>query len=99
MQAAEPPAELPPEPALEALPAVELLEPALAAVVPAVEVVAAPAAASLRLPSPPPPQAPTRERHRVEAPNSKIEVAFRMRWVMTSRMQRGQRVEKIWSFD
>jgi hypothetical protein len=87
---------VPVEPPVEEVPAVLVVVPAVLLVVPAVLFVAVPAVASSLRPSPPPPpQAPTMVKQRLVAPNSKIEVAFRMRWVMTSREYQRQRVEKI----
>jgi hypothetical protein len=98
LQVPEPP--VPVEPPVEEVPAVTVVVPAALFVVPAVLFVAVPAVASSLRPSPPPPpHAPTMEKQRLVAPNSKIEVAFRMCWLMTSRDYQRQRVEKIGSFD
>jgi hypothetical protein len=98
LQVAAPPPEPPLlDPPPGDVPAVEDVVPAVEDVVPAV-VLDVPALLSSRLPPPPPPQAVT-ERTRLEAPKSHIELALRMRWVMTFRECHRQRVEKFRSLD
>jgi hypothetical protein len=102
LQLAAPPV---PEPLVPVVPAVEVEPEVLLPVVPAVGLEFVPAvvedvpAAPRTPPSPPPPQAPMRVMAKAEAPNSTIEVAFRMGWVMTPHEYHRQRTEKFRPLD
>jgi hypothetical protein len=86
---------LPPVVALPPL----LLAPAMLAVLPALLLPEPALDMGWRSPSPEPPQAAKYEIESPSAPNSRIDVAFRMSWLVPFSAPDRQRVEKIGSSD